>query len=42
MDKGILMVILLCSIVAAIAAFAAVAFSQLWHALDLVESRNEN
>jgi hypothetical protein len=36
------MLILLGSIVAAIAAFAAVAFYELWHALELLESRNEN
>ncbi len=36
------MVILLCSIAAAIAAFAAVAFYELWHAAELLESRNEN
>jgi hypothetical protein len=36
------MVILLCSIVAAIAVFTAVAFYELWHAAELLESRNEN
>jgi len=36
------MLIVLGSIVAAIAAFAAVAFYELWHAAELAEYRNEN
>jgi hypothetical protein len=35
------MVILLCSIVAAIAVFTAVAFYEFWHALDRVEKLGE-
>jgi hypothetical protein len=35
------MVILLCSIVAAIAAFAAVAFYELWRAASIAESIGE-
>jgi hypothetical protein len=36
------MLILFCSIAAAIAVFTAVAFYELWHAAELVESTNAN